>query len=255
MKEHFRRSQIIALLAEHGRVGTEDLAHRLHVTVQTIRRDLADMDRAGLLTRSHGGALPRSGVENIGYADRQILNAPAKRAVAAEAARLIPNRAALFLDIGTSVEAVAEALLGHDGLMVVTNNLRAATILATNPTAEVIVAGGVLRRADAGLVGEQTVAFLRQFKPDIAVLSASALDEAGDFLDYDFREVQVSRVLLGQARRCLLVADATKFARTAPVKIGSLAEIDTFITDQPPPAALRRKLQEWDTTLRVAGAG
>lgn len=136
--------------------------------------------------------------------------------------------------------------------MVITNNLRAATILADNPSAEVIVAGGVLRRSDAGLVGEQTVAFLRQFKPDFAFLSASALDLSGDFLDFDFREVQVSRAASTQARKSVLVADASKFNRQAPVKIGSLSQIDLFITDLELPNILNEKISDWHTDVRLA---
>jgi len=165
-----------------------------------------------------------------------------------------PDRAALYLDIGTTMEALAEALLGHEGLMVITNNLRAATTLAENPSAEVIVAGGVLRRADAGLVGEQTVDFLRQFRPDFACLSASALDVRGDYLDYDFREVQVSRMARAQAHRTMVLADASKYRRRAPVRIGSLAEVDDFVTDAAPPATLAAKLPDWSTALHVANS-
>lgn len=243
---------ILTALRETGRVSTDALAKQHHVTVQTIRRDLAEMEISGLLTRTHGGAVPRSSVANIGYADRQVLNASAKRAIAQSAAHLIPNRASLFLDIGTSAEAMAQALLHHDSLMVITNNLRAATILAENPSAEVIVAGGVLRRADAGLVGEQTVSFLRQFKPDFAVLSASALDIEGDFLDFDFREVQVSRTAQQQSRVTILLADASKFQRQAPVKIGSLSDLDHFVTDAPLPAPLSQAQSRWKMTLHVA---
>ncbi len=252
MRERDRRQSILEDVRNEGRVTTDALARRYRVTVQTLRRDLAEMEQAGLITRTHGGAVPRSSVANIGYADRQVLNADAKRRIAQQAAELIPDRASVFLDIGTSVEAVAEALLRHDGLVVITNNLRAASILADNPSAEVIVAGGVLRRSDAGLVGEQTVAFLRQFKPDFAILSASALDEDGDFLDFDFREVQVSRTAQARSRRSVLVADASKFRRQAPVMIGSLAEIDDFVTDAPLNAALAGKCATWGTKVHVA---
>ncbi len=252
MSESTRRTAILTDLRNTGRVSTDALARLHRVTVQTIRRDLADMEAASLLTRTHGGAVPRSTVANIGYADRQVLNADAKRRIARQTAALIPDRASIYLDIGTSAEAVAEALLQHDGLMIITNNLRAATTLADNPSAEVIVAGGVLRRSDAGLVGEQTVAFLRQFKPDFAILSASALDVEGDFLDFDFREVQVSRTARAQARRSILVADASKFQRQAPVKIGSLSDIDTFLTDMQPPARLGSRLVDWSTDLHIA---
>lgn len=252
MSESSRRANILADLRATGRVSTEDLARKYHVTVQTIRRDLSEMEETGLLTRTHGGAVPRSSVANIGYADRRVLHASAKQHIAREAAKLVPDNASVFLDIGTSTEAVAEALLQHEGLMVITNNLRAATILADNPSAEVIVAGGVLRRSDAGLVGEQTVSFLRQFKPDFAFLSASALDTSGDFLDFDFREVQVSRMASAQARKSILVADASKFQRQAPVKIGSIYDTDYFVTDLPPPNEMQEAIRMSDVRLIVA---
>ncbi len=136
--------------------------------------------------------------------------------------------------------------------MVVTNNLNVANILAPSPDIEVVVAGGVLRRTDAGLVGDMTMEMVRQFKVDVAVIGASALDEDGDLLDYDVREVRVSQAILDQARRAYLVADRSKFARTAPVRIASLARIDTFFTDAVPPAALAARCSAWDTQVAVA---
>ena len=124
MFESSRRTKTLSDLRATGRVSTHKLAHRYAVTVQTIRRDLSDIENAGLLTRTHGGAVPRSSVANIGYDDRRILNADAKEKIARVAASLVPDHASLYLDIGTSTEAVAEALLQHDGLMVITNNLR-----------------------------------------------------------------------------------------------------------------------------------
>lgn len=119
--------------------------------MQTIRRDLRDLCAAGLLERVHGGAILPSGVRNIGYDDRRALSRDAKLRIAVRAAKLIPDNASLFLTIGTTVEAVAHALHGHKNLMVVTNNLNVANILARNPSCEVMVAGGSLRRTDGDL--------------------------------------------------------------------------------------------------------
>lgn len=235
MTQSLRQSDILSIARAEGRVTVEDLAQRFGVTVQTVRRDLGELCDAGYLSRVHGGAVPVSGTANIGYAERRRLNSEAKERIARRAAELVPDGASLFLNIGTTTEAVARALTPRRGLMVVTNNLNVAAILAGHPDAEVVVAGGVLRRTDGGLVGDMTLDIVRQFKVDIALVGASALDTDGDLLDFDAREVRVSQALLGHARRRILVADGSKFARSAPVRIGNLREIDAFVTDTAPP--------------------
>lgn len=238
MAMNYRLDEILAKARTEGKVAAEDLARSFGVTVQTVRRDLNTLCEAGLLTRVYGGAILPSGTRNIGYEDRRRLHEPEKERIGQACALRIPNGAALFLDIGTTVEAVARALLSHEGLMVVTNNINVANILAANASAEILLAGGVLRRSDGGLVGEVTADFVRQFKVDTAVIGASAIDESGDALDFDFREVRVAQAVMSGARRAFLVADASKLARTAPVRLASLVEFDVWFTDEPPPAGL-----------------
>lgn len=252
MAQGFRHPQILEIARAEGRVTVEDLAERFGVTVQTIRRDLAELDESGKLERVHGGAILRSGTVNIGYAERRALHAEAKRSIARTCAASIPEEASVFLNIGTSTEAVARELLRHRALMVVTNNMNVANILAENPGCQVVVTGGTLRRSDGGLTGNLTEAVIRQFRFDIAVIGCSALDADGDLLDYDIEEVGVSRAILGQARQGWLVADHSKFLRNAPVRIGSLEHITRFFTDRPPPAALMSRCAQWQTEVIVA---
>ena len=251
MAQGFRLPEILDIARSEGRVTVDDLAVRFGVTAQTIRRDLAELDDAGELERVHGGAILRSGVVNIGYQDRAALNAEGKRALARACAEAIPHNAALFIAIGTTTEAVARELRRHDGLMVVTNNLNVANILAENPAAQVIVTGGALRRSDGGLTGPLTQNAMGQFKVDIAVIGCSALDAEGDMLDYDVQEVDASRRLIAQARRTWLVVDHSKLSRTAPARIDSLQVIDTVFTDCPLPPSLAAKCTEWGTRVVV----
>ncbi len=248
-----RQADILAQARATGRVVVEDLAQGFAVTVQTIRRDLTEMCEAGVLDRIHGGAVLPSGVTNIGYEDRRRLNAEAKERIGVATARLIPNGASLFLNIGTTTEAVARALLSHANLMVVTNNMNVAQILAGNPSAEVILTGGSLRRADGGLVGDLAVQTIRQFKVDVAVIGASGIDGAGDLLDFDVQEVRVARAILDQARGSILVADQGKLSRAAPVRIASLTELDTWVTDAAPSASLASLCEDAGTEIRLAG--
>lgn len=252
MSQNFRHPEILDIAQKEGRVTVEALAERFGVTVQTIRRDLTELAEGGKLTRVHGGAIMPSGTINIGYEDRRILNETAKTAIARACAAQIPDGASVFLNIGTSTEAVARALLHHRKLLVVTNNMNVAGILAGNPDCDVIVTGGMLRRSDAGLVGHLASDTIRQFKFDFAVIGCSALDQDGDLLDFDFQEVIVSQTIIAQARRSFLVADHSKFSRSAPARIVSLTRIDTFFTDKPLPAKLTALCATSDTAIVVA---
>lgn len=251
MSQTFRQPEILEIARAEGKVVVEDLAERFGVTVQTIRRDLTELAEAGKLERVHGGAVLPSGVSNIGYEDRRGLNEEAKAAIARACAREIPEGASVFLNIGTSTEAVARELLHHRDLMAVTNNMNVANILVANPECEIVVAGGVLRRSDGGLIGNLTTTTIEQFKFDFAVIGCSALDAEGDLLDFDFQEVHVSQTIIRQARKTYLVADQSKFQRSAPARIASLAAIDVFFTDLPLEAGLTARCRDWGTEVRV----
>ncbi|WP_170513529.1 DeoR/GlpR family DNA-binding transcription regulator [Ruegeria atlantica] len=251
MSLSFRQSDILNIAKQDGRVMVEDLALRFDVTVQTIRRDLSELADMGKLDRVHGGAVLRSGVSNIGYEDRRALNADAKTRIAQLCAQDIPDGASVFLNIGTSTEAVARQLLDHKDLMVVTNNMNVANILVDNPNCQIVVAGGVLRRSDGGLVGNLTIATIEQFKFDYAIIGCSALDAEGDLMDFDFQEVRVSQTIIAQARRTCVVADHSKFQRTAPARIASLSDVDVFYTDKALPNSLTKKCSEWRTQLKL----
>jgi DeoR family transcriptional regulator, glycerol-3-phosphate regulon repressor len=249
MSQSERLHEIQVIARRDGRVSVEALAAHFDVTQQTIRRDLTELADLGKLQRVHGGAILPSTVANIGYQDRRDLNEAGKTAIAAAVARDIPNDCSLFLNIGTTTEAVARALLNHRDILVLTNNLNVANILVDNPNCEIIVVGGMLRRADGGLVGTVATQAITQFKFDLAIISCSALDQDGDLLDYDIHEVGVSQTILKQARRSYLVADHTKFSRRAPARIGSLAQMDGFYTDAPLSPALAEACKGWGTAV------
>lgn len=234
-----RQAEILEIARVEGKVLVEDLAQRFSVTPQTIRKDLNDLCEGKSLTRIHGGALFPSGTENVKYEARRSIAAQEKQAIGRAAADLIPDKASLFINIGTTTEAVGDALLNHHELMIITNNINVANRLRVYPSIEVVIAGGVVRGSDGGIVGEAAVDFIRQFKVDYAVIGVSAIDEDGALLDFDFREVKVAQAIIANARHVILVADSTKFERTAPVRIGHLSQVHTFITDRCPSEELR----------------
>lgn len=234
-----RQDEIVFFARVDGRVLVDDLAVKFGVTPQTIRKDLNDLSDAGILTRIHGGAVFPTGNENVQYEARRAMASLEKQAIGAAAARLIPNKSSLFVNIGTTTEAVGEALAGHEQLMVITNNINVANRLRIVSGMEVVIVGGVVRGTDGGIVGEAAVDFIKQFKVDFAVIGVSAIDEDGALLDFDFREVKVAQAIISNARHVILVSDSTKFERTAPVRIGHLSQVHSFITDRCPVEKIR----------------
>ncbi len=229
-----RQVEIVDWLREKGRVTVEDLATHFAVTPQTVRRDLNDLSDAQMVVRVHGGAMVASGVVNLAYEARKLIAGPQKRLIGAAAARLVPDHSSVFINIGTTTEEVARALAGHTGLLVITNNLHVAADLYRAGGIEVFVLGGSVRQSDGGIVGANAVGMIAQFRVDLAIIGTSAIDADGTMLDFDIREVQASRAIIEHARRVVLVADSSKFGRSAPVQIAHLSEMDMFVTDRLP---------------------
>ncbi len=236
-----------------GSVTVEELADKLGVTLQTVRRDIQRLAEQGLLARFHGGVrVPGSTIENIAHRQRESLHAEGKSRIARAVATAVPNGCSLILNIGTTTEAIAKQLLQHSGLRIITNNLNVATILSTNLTSEVIVVGGVVRGRDQGIVGEAAVDFIRQFKVDIALIGISGIEADGSLRDYDYREVKVSQTIIAHAREVWLAADTSKFNRPAMVEVGHLSQIDRLFTDAEPPEPFPALLAEAQVRYEVA---
>lgn len=248
-----RLEKILELAKQNERVLVDELAVKFKVTPQTIRKDLNDLCDQRLLTRIHGGAEFPSGTANVEYEERRQIAAGEKSSIGLAAAELIPNEASLFINIGTTTEAVSEALLEHDGLMVITNNINVANRMRVYKQFEVVMAGGVVRSADGGIVGETAVDFIRQFKVDYAIIGSSALDKDGALLDFDIREVKVAQAIIENARNVILVADSTKFDRSAPVRIAHLSQVNTFVTDKCEDQHIRDICQENEVVLIETG--
>jgi DeoR family glycerol-3-phosphate regulon repressor len=252
MASNFRQVEILERARRDGKVVVEDLARHFDVTVQTIRRDLTELSEIGKLERVHGGAIIPSGVTNIFYEERRRLNEAGKAAIAEAVASEIPNGSSVFLNIGTTTEAVAKALRGHAELLVVTNNLNIAQILAVNPDCEIVLAGGALRRADGGMTGAIAVDTVARFKFDYAVIGGSALDGDGDLLDFDAQEIAVSQAALRRARQAMAAIDASKLDRKAPIAICGLDALDILVTDVVLPSNLRARAEVAGTRIVVA---
>ena len=247
-----RQSLLLDEVRARGSVTVEALSDQFGVTLQTVRRDVKLLSDAGLLARFHGGVrLPSSTVENIAYRQRQQLNSNGKQRIAKRVAKAVPNGCSLIINIGTTTEAIARELLHHKGLRVITNNLNVAAILSDNPDCEVIVAGGVVRSRDRGIIGEVTAEFIRQFKVDIGLIGISGIEADGTLRDFDYREVSVAKAIIEHSREVWLAADHSKFNRPAMVELARLEQIDMLFTDAEPPAPFPALLAEAGVQLVV----
>jgi len=240
-----RRQKILDVARLTGEVTVDDLALRFAVTPQSIRKDLNRLTAERLLMRTHGGARLASSIENMSYEARRMLASEQKSRIGKAVAEIIPDNASLFVNIGTTTEAVAQCLLQHQHLMVITNNINVASLMRPYSNNQVIIASGEVR-PDGGIVGESAVDFISQFKVDFAVIGSSAIDADGALLDFDYREVKVSQAIIANARQVILAVDSSKHERSAPVRIGHVSQINCFVTDQCPNRKFRRLLDGFD---------
>ena len=229
-----RQKAILDMVSERGFVATESMVSEFDVTPQTIRRDLNELNANGLLTRFHGGAGQPHSIENRPYKDRLKSGVDAKRKIAQLTASLVPNGASLFLNVGTTTEFVAQALLSHENLHVVTNNINVAQILAHNNSFKIMIAGGEVRNNDGGIIGTSSVDFVNDFRLDIGIVGIGGIDDTGVLLDYDHEEVKTARTILRNSRKTILVADKHKFGNPAMNRMAHLEDLDVLVTDEEP---------------------
>lgn len=233
-----RQSAILEMVERRGYVTVEGLADAFGVSAQTVRRDIIAMDAAGLLQRFHGGAgsARQAQALRLGHGRKLAIAADSKRRIAEEAARLVPAGAVVYLDVGTTLEAVAAALSALEDLVVFTNSMRAALAIDHNRHA-VHVLGGVMAGQDGSLVGEHVALRLSDVRLDLAFIGCSAVDDAGDVLDFDLRKIAIKKVAMASARTAVLCATRDKFGRTARARIAPLGAFHEVLTGDDAPAA------------------
>ena len=255
-----RQQQIEQLIAVDGRVAVVDLADRFGVTTETVRRDLAHLERTGLVRRVHGGAVSRSRVSTVesSFAERASVRSSAKQAIAQAAVELLGSGldGAVYLDAGTTTAAIAQ-LLAHESrlagsLEVVTHSMTVAHTLAGVPHLGLTAIGGRVRGLTAAAVGAQTVEAVSRLRPDTAFVGVNGISGAFGLSTPDPDEAAVKRAIVAAARRIVVVADAEKFDAELLVSFAPLAAVDVLITDVAPQGELARALDDADVEVHVA---
>lgn len=235
-----------------------ELADRFAVTTETVRRDLDQLEHAGLVRRVHGGAVQASRVSTIEVplAQRELQRSEAKHAIALRA--LSGVRAAsgsIYLDAGTTVGALA-SLLGastspHPFRDVVTHSMTVADSLAGTPGLELTAIGGRVRSLTAAAVGARTVREIESIRPDVAFVGTNGLSASFGLSTPDPDEADVKRALVRAARQVIVLADADKLGRELLVSFATPADIDVLVTDKPVPADVKAALDEAEVEIWI----
>lgn len=245
------------LVERRGFATVSEIAGELGVSEITVRRDLTRLEGQGLLLRTHGGAV----AAKLGSAESFDLDEPnfearrrrqgeAKERIGAAAAALVRPGATIGIDVGTTALEMARQLASRADIKIFTNNVRAATQLSEGP-ASVYLPGGQLRPKELAIYGTMAVDQLKQYWLDQAFLGISGLTDQGMF-DYSLEDTEIKRAYIERASQIVALCDSSKFGRLSMVRVGTLEELDTLITDAPPPAALRAALDAAGVAIIVA---
>jgi len=255
-----RQRLIEQFITTDGRVSVMDLASRFDVTTETVRRDLALLERAGMVRRVHGGAVARSRVSTAesSIAERAGVRSTAKQAIARAAADILVEQSvgSIYLDAGTTTAAVAQVIVEltppAGGLEVMTHSMTVAHVLAGAPDLGLTAIGGRVRGLTAAAVGAETVETIGRLRPDIAFLGTNGLSAQFGLSTPDPDEAAVKRAIVASARRVVVVGDAEKFDAELLVSFAALSSVDVLVTDSAPGGGLAAALDEAGVEVRIA---
>ncbi|MDH6112255.1 DeoR family transcriptional regulator of aga operon [Kitasatospora sp. MAP12-15] len=244
MSRYERWNSLLELLAEHGKLEVEEAAVALNVSAATIRRDLDQLARQQMVTRTRGGAVAHNVSYDLPLRYKTARNAGAKQRIGAAVAGLIAPGEVVGLNGGTTTTEVARALAvrpelteraeagAGQPLTVVTNALNIANELTVRPSVKIVVTGGVARPQSYELIGPLAGAVLAELTLDVTVLGVDALDVQAGATAHHEGEASVNRLLAERARRVVVAADSTKLGRRAFARICGIEQIGTLVTDE-----------------------
>lgn len=226
-----RHSEIVTRVREGGSVSVRELSSALDVSASTIRRDLHQLDRAGVLTRVHGGAAVTASDPDATRPFDAVARADTreKSLVAVAAASRVRDGEVIALDIGTTTALLARELRGR-AITVVTNSLAVLDVLRFDESVELILLGGMVRRPYHSLVGVLTEDAIHQIGVDRAFLGMSGLSGGGQVMDSTFVEVPVKRAFIAAAREVVLVADGHKIPGSGTLRVCRVDQVDVLVT-------------------------
>jgi len=248
-----RHADILRLVQEAGTVTIAELAARLGVSLETVRRDVKPLARDGSILKMHGAIGLPAVVGEAPFERRMRENAEAKRMIARTVAGTIGDGDSIMLDTGTTTSYLARELTGHRRLTVITNSSDIARTLATVNGNKVYMAGGELRSDSGAAFGGSAVEFVSRFSVAHAVVSAGAVDATTGVMDYDLEEAEFARMVLSRGTRRIVVTDSTKFGRQGLVQVAGFEGFGELVTDRMPPRDIVAAMEKAGARLTIAG--
>ncbi len=252
-KTKIRNDIIVKLARERSMVTVDGLSDELGVSPQTVRRYLNGLCEANILRRRHGGAELFEGPLNLPYDQRAVTNSDEKKAIGVAAAKLVSDGDAIFLSIGTTPEMVAWALQQKKRLTVITNNLNVAMALSHEPSNRIILPGGEVRVPDRDIIGDEVLRIFESYRVEIGIFGVGGIDVDGSLLDFHSWEVRIRECIRANSKVSLLVADSSKFGRTAPAIGGTIADVDQVLIDKQPGDEFTQLMEKNAERVRCVG--
>lgn len=227
-----RRHLTLETVSERGDVSVADLSELTGVSEMTVRRDLEALEREGLLRRVHGGAMSAvSRSYEPPFALRRGEHTEAKARIGALAASLLSNGDTAVIDVGTTTLELARTLKGNGGLTLLTPSLRVVDELAGNAEVRVIVTGGTVRPGELSLVGDLAERAFEALHCDTVFLGVGGVDARAGLTEFNLDDTRVKRAALATARRCVVLADASKLGKVAFARVCPLERVNVLVTD------------------------
>lgn len=228
-----RRQRVLELLEERGELTVADLSADFGVSEMTVRRDFDALEREQAIKRVRGGAISAvSRSYEPPFALRASRNLRLKAKLGRTAASMVSEGETVILDVGTTVLAVAEALVERRNITVVTSSLRAAWLLADNPELRVIVTGGAVRPGERSLVGAYSERVFEELYCDTFFMGVGGVDPRAGFTEYSLDDARIKQAALRSAKRSVVVAEASKLGKIAFARVGSVDAVDALVTDE-----------------------
>jgi len=231
-----RRALLTAFIDEHGQATVVELADAFSVSADTVRRDLDWLAKRGAVSRTYGGAVTVAGLAatDTSFSDRSSVHRDEKHAIASAAAERIADGETVILNGGTTTLAVAKALDVRRNLTIVTNHLRIPAAVPPAAVRDVYLLGGSCRPASHVTIGPVTFPGTEGISADVAVIGVGGVAARAGFTTTNLQEAQMMAEMIASAQRTIVVADSSKFGRSAFAHIVRLEAVGILITDRKP---------------------
>lgn len=240
-----RHQVIIDLLLNEGSVRTVDLAQRLDVTDETIRRDLEKLEKEDRLQRTHGGAVASRHLNmDRSFEERSIQNIDPKQRISKAAAELIEPGDRVFIDASSTALQLTSHPDSFAGTTVITNSALVASELTPYPEIELILAGGVLDRQSHSFIGPATIATLRRYRVDKAFFSGNGVDQLRGISEINEAQAHIKDFVIPRCANAILLADPTKLGASSTYFFAQCEQVNTFVTTRDAEHPLLSTLEE-----------